>query len=168
MVRTWLGLKGEVAKPIKEHPKRAVLGLACPRSEVSGARLWGAAREVFGTPQRFFRRFYVANYCPLCFMEDSGRNRTPDKLPAKERGPVFAACDEHLRRLVQVLQPRAVVGVGAFAASRARVALEGLGLQICQVLHPSPASPAANQDWSGKVKAQLEKEGLCPGCRPKS
>jgi single-strand selective monofunctional uracil DNA glycosylase len=163
MVRDWLEIDNPVARPEHEHPKRPVQGLACPRSEVSGTRLWGAAKERFATPARFFRRFYVANYCPLCFMEESGRNRVPEKLPLAERTPLFEACDEHLRRLVRALSPTYVVGVGAFAAARARAALEGLeiGVTVTQILHPSPASPAANQGWSGKVAAQLASAGIC-------
>ena len=70
------------------------------RNEVSGTRLWGWARDRFGKADAFFERFFVVNYCPLCFMEDSGRNRTPDKLPAAEREPLFAACDEALRDII--------------------------------------------------------------------
>ena len=55
-VRDWIGIEGRVKKPRNEHPKRPVLGFDCPRSEVSGRRLWGWARETFGTPGRFFRR----------------------------------------------------------------------------------------------------------------
>ena len=51
MVRDWLGIVAAVTKPRDEHPKRPVLGFDCHRSEVSGARLWGWARDRFGTPQ---------------------------------------------------------------------------------------------------------------------
>src|SRR5437870_3656643 len=67
VVRDWLGLRAEVGRPDREHPKRPVSGLDCPRGEVSGTRLWGWARDRFGTPQRFFDRFFVVNYCPLAF-----------------------------------------------------------------------------------------------------
>jgi single-strand selective monofunctional uracil DNA glycosylase len=162
LVKTWLNLCEKVGKPDPEHPRRPVLGFACDRREVSGARLWGAAREHFVTPERFFRHFFVANYCPFCFLEETGRNRTPDKLPAYEREPLFEACDEHLRRVVEILQPQVVVGVGAFAATRARLALEGSRVRVAQVLHPSPASPAANEGWAAKVATQLRELGLCP------
>ncbi len=161
LVRSWLRLEGEVGKPEREHPQRPVLGFACARSEVSGQRLWGAARDHFGRPERFFRHFFVANYCPLCFLEESGRNRTPDKLPAAEREPLFAACDAHLRRLVEVLEPQWVVGVGAFAAARARAAVPGASVRVAQILHPSPASPAANRGWAEKVTAELGALGIC-------
>lgn len=161
MVSGWLGIEEKVGHPEHEHPQRPVLGFACHRSEVSGTRLWGAARDSFGTPERFFKRFFVANYCPLCFMEDSGRNRTPDKLPAHEREPLFAACDEHLRRVVEELAPRYVIGVGAFAADRARAALREGSARVIQVLHPSPASPLANQGWAERVAAELRAQGVC-------
>jgi single-strand selective monofunctional uracil DNA glycosylase len=159
-VREWLGIEGEVGRPAAEHPKRPVTGFACARSEVSGRRLWGWARERFGTAERFFARFFVANYCPLAFLETSGRNRTPDKLPAAERAPLFAACDRAIRRGVERLAPRRVVGIGAFAEARARAALDGLDVAIGSILHPSPASPAANRGWSEQAERQLREQGI--------
>jgi len=158
--RDWLGIEGPVGKPSSEHPKRPVLGFACQRAEVSGARLWAWAGDRFGTPERFFSRFFVANYCPLCFLEATGRNRTPDKLPQSEREPLFAACDIALRRTVDRLQPRFVVGIGVFAEARARTALAGADATIGRILHPSPASPAANRDWASKATAQLAAMGI--------
>ncbi len=159
-VRDWLGISAEIGRPAVEHPKRPVLGLACTRSEVSGARLWGWARESFHTPEHFFERFFIANYCPLVFMESTGRNRTPDKLPAAEREPLLAACDRALRRTVEYLRPRLVVGVGAFAEGRAATALADSGVEIGRILHPSPASPAANRGWADAATRQLRELGV--------
>lgn len=158
--RDWLGLEGPVGRPPREHPKRPVLGFACRRSEVSGARLWGWARERFGTPAAFFRRFVVLNYCPLLFLEAGGKNLTPDKLPAAERAPLLAACDRALRRLAEHYRPRLVVGIGAFAEESARRALVGLDLRLGTVLHPSPASPMANRGWAPQAERQLKALGL--------
>lgn len=155
MVRDWLGVVAPVTKPPEEHPKRPVLGFECPRAEVSGTRLWGWARDRFGTPQRFFERFFVANYCPLAFMESSGANRTPDKLPSAEQQAVFRACDEALRAIVRELKPQLVVGVGGFAERRARIALVSENIRIGTILHPSPASPLANRGWAAAVERQL-------------
>jgi single-strand selective monofunctional uracil DNA glycosylase len=160
MVRDWLGLEGPVGKPDREHPKRPVLGFGCRRSEVSGTRLWGWARDRFGTPAGFFATFFVANYCPLAFFEASGRNRTPDKLPAGEQAPLFAACDESLRRLVEVMQPTHVVGVGGFACRRAQTALAGFDVVVGTILHPSPASPLANRGWATAASRQLAALGI--------
>jgi len=158
--RDWLGIEAEVGRPDPEHPKRPVTGFQCTRSEVSGARLWGWAKDTFGTPERFFNRFLIANYCPLAFMESSGRNRTPDKLPAAERKPLLAACDRALVLTVELLQPRLVVGVGAFAEGRARAALDGADIAIGRILHPSPASPAANRGWAGRATRELRELGV--------
>jgi single-strand selective monofunctional uracil DNA glycosylase len=164
-VRDWMGIETPVDKPDGEHPKRPVTGFACTRSEVSGRRLWGAIAEHFGSPESFFADHYVANYCPLVFMEEGGRNRTPDKLPVSEKEPVFEACDRHLRRLVELFKPDWVIGVGAFAETRARETLASLiedgQLQVGRVLHPSPASPKANRGWAEAATKELCALGIC-------
>lgn len=160
-VRDWLGIEAPVGRPKKEHPKRPIAGFDCHRSEVSGARVWGFARDRFGTPERFFSRFLILNYCPLVFMEESGRNLTPDKLPAKERTKLFAACDRALRAHVDRLGPRYVIGVGNFAAARIGEALgDRSDLVTGCVLHPSPANPRANGGWADVVAQQLEELGI--------
>lgn len=159
-VRDWLGIDAPIGKPAHEHPKRPVTGWECHRHEVSGERLWGWARATFSTPRAFFSRYFVSNYCPLSFMEESGRNRTPDKLPAAEREKLFEICDLALRRTIEALGPRLVVGVGQFAEKRAQAALEGMPVRIGRVLHPSPASPAANRGWAEAVSKQWLELGL--------
>lgn len=160
MARDWLGIAGDVETPAHEHPKRPIEGFDCRRSEVSGRRLWGWARSRFGTPEAFFRRFFVWNYCPLAFLEESGRNRTPDKLPAAERAPLEAACDRALRAAIEALAPTRVLGVGRFAERRIRAALGGHDVEIGQILHPSPASPLANDGWQWRAEAQLRSLGV--------
>ena len=163
MVRDWMGIEEPVSKPAAEHPARPVEGFACPRSEVSGTRLWGWARDRFETPGAFFARFFVLNYCPLAFIEESGRNLTPDKLPAAERAPLEAACDEALRAAIDHLQPGWVIGVGKFAEKRAKFALKETGFdpkRIGTILHPSPASPHANRGWAEAAEKQLAAMGI--------
>jgi single-strand selective monofunctional uracil DNA glycosylase len=160
LVRDWIGIRESVGKPKCEHPKRPIQGFDCRRSEVSGARLWGWARDRFGTPEAFFARFFVWNYCPLVFMEDSGRNITPDKIPASEREPLFEVCDEALRKFTAVLEPRIVIGIGGFAKDRARRALGEHAPRVEAILHPSPASPLANRGWAAQAEKQLEAMGL--------
>ena len=160
LVRDWLGIDEPVSKPPSEHPKRPVEGFATRREEISGSRFWGWARSVFGTPQQFFTRFFVANYCPLVFMEQSGRNRTPDRLPAAEQRALFAPCDQALRQVARIIRPAVVVGIGKFAEDRARTALAGLDLRFGRILHPSPASPAANRGWAEQAERQLAQLGV--------
>ncbi len=159
-VRDWMKLEVAIGKPAQEHPKRLVEGFACTRSEVSGRRLWGLMAEKFGTPEKFFKTHLVLNHCPLVFMEESGKNRTPDKLPAVEAQPLLEACDRHLRRVVEILEPEYVVGVGAYAENRAKEALAGMDLKFSRILHPSPASPAANRDWAGTATRQFIEAGI--------
>ena len=158
-VRDWMGIEVAVNRPENENPKRPIEGFACVRSEVSGRRLWGLFQQRFGTPEAFFADHFVANYCPLAFF-DNARNLTPDKLPAAEAAPLYAACDRHLRALVAALDAQWVIGVGAFAEQRAAQALSGTAVRIGRVLHPSPASPAANRGWAEAATAQLEAQGI--------
>lgn len=159
-VRSWLGLRGEVRRPAREHEKRPVLGLDCPRSEVSGHRLWGWAASRFVTPQRFLRRFFVHNYCPLAFVAESGANLTPDKLSKAETAPLFRLCDRLLQQVVEALQPKWVIGVGQFAEQRAAAVLGASGVRIGRIPHPSPASPAANQGWERLADEALRAIGV--------
>ena len=160
LVRDFLGVKGRVEKPEHEHPKRPVDGFACTRSEVSGARLWGAIRAKHQVPDKFFAHSFISNYCPLVFMEESGRNRTPDKLRPNEREVLYEACDRHLRTVIETLKPEYVIGIGKFAEGRARAALAGIAITIGTIPHPSPASPAANRGWAQQAEAALERLGV--------
>ncbi len=162
-VRSWLRLRGSVRKPAVEHCKRPVHGLECPRSEVSGRRLWSWLAQRFVTPQRFARRLFVHNYCPLAFVAESGANLTPDKLAKAETAPLFRICDRLLAQVVETLQPRWVIGIGAFAEARATTVL-GASVRIGRIPHPSPASPAANRGWERLADEALAAMGVDFGC----
>lgn len=153
MVREWLGIEGRVRHPRDEHPRRAIAGFECTRTEVSGRRLWGWAEARFTTPEAFFEHYFVWNYCPLCFLENSGRNRTPDKLRAGERAELYSHCDAALRGVVDATGATQVIGVGRFAAARAEAALGERALRIRYVTHPSPANPHANRGWDAHLDA---------------
>lgn len=169
-VRDWMGLSAPVAAPAEMHPRRPIEGFACRRSEVSGRRMWEWANRRWGSAERFFSDAFVLNYCPLVWLEASGRNRTPVQLPAAELGPVYQACDRHLARALTALQPEWAIGIGGFAEKRLRTVLEGgdidsalaRSIRIAQILHPSPASPAANRGWAEAVDAQLQALGIEP------
>ncbi len=159
-VRDWLGIRPHNGVPEAMHPKRPIEGFSCKRREVSGSRLWGWAKRAFGTPKRFFGRFFVANYCPLMFIEESGRNRTPNQIPLAERRPLLAPCDQALRETVAYFEPHHVVGIGAFAAERAGSALQGLDVSVGRITHPSPANPKANRGWESVIKQELAHMGI--------
>ncbi len=161
-VRDWMGIETVIDKPSREHPKRPIEGFQCQRSEVSGRRLWGLFAERFGTADAFFKDHFVLNFCPLVWMSETGANLTPDKLPLSEMAPVDLACLKHLQEVITLLKPEFVIGVGAFAEERLRRAANACDCKarVGRVLHPSPASPAANRGWSEAARIQLEKLGV--------
>ncbi len=159
-VKKFLKIEAPVEKPLNENPKRPVTGFQCTRSEVSGRRFWGFFEEKYGKASKFFSDHFVGNYCPLVFMESGGRNVTPDKLKASESKELYNICDMHLKRVVEILKPEWVIGVGRFTEKCAQRALNGMEVKIGHIMHPSPASPAANNDWAGSVSRQLNEMGL--------
>jgi single-strand selective monofunctional uracil DNA glycosylase len=169
-VRDWMRIRAHVARPQREHPKRPIEGLACHRSEVSGRRLWGWAAKRFGSAEAFFSEWFVLNYCPLAFLEASGRNYTPDRLPSALLAQVHAACDRHVAAALAALAPAFAIGIGGFAEKRLRAVLAAddadgavaRSIRVGQILHPSPASPAANRGWEEAAERQLAALGV-PG-----
>ena len=172
-VRDWLGIEAAVDKPKYEHPKRPIEGFACAKSEVSGRRLWGLFRDRFGTPENFFRNHFVANYCPLVFMDSGGANITPDKLPADEASLLFKFCDRAMADTINLLKPQWVIGIGGFAKKRIDKVRERFfsrdanektagenGFASAQILHPSPANPKANAGWDREVIRALTELGV--------
>lgn len=161
-VRDWMGITGEVGTPPRLHAKRPITGFATKRSEPSGSRLYGWARERYGTAERFFSEFFIVNYVPLLFFDDAGKNLTPPQLRKADVAALYDACDRHLARVVRSLEPEFVVGIGRFAYDRAAhvIETEGLKPRCGQVLHPSPASPLANKGWAQQAEAQLAALGV--------
>ena len=160
-VRDWMGIEATVDQPKQTHPKRPVVGFGIGKDEVSGARFWGWAEQRFGTAEQFFERFFVLNYCPLLFLEASGRNRTPDKLPANERQAVINACNAALRAWIDLLQPQMLIGIGVFAEKQLKCATaKSAEIPVHRILHPSPASPMANRGWATQAEKQLLEIGL--------
>ncbi len=160
-VTLWMGIQAAVGQPEATHPKRPVQGFACPRSEVSGRRLWGLFEDMYGTAENFFAHAYVANYCPLIWMSATGSNITPDKIPREQVAAVDAACQRHLVRLLEITRPKLLVGVGGYALKQLELAAATLpagqqqGLVLGTILHPSPASPVANKFWPQRPREQL-------------
>ncbi|MBI9107739.1 MAG: single-stranded DNA-binding protein [Spirochaetales bacterium] len=163
-VKDWLKIEEEVSRPAKEHPKRPVEGFLCSRSEISGKRLWSLIENRFGNPEKFFQEHYVANYCPVSFMTETGKNFTPDKLPKEQQKALFDVCDIHLREIAEILEAEWLIGVGKFAEKRINEALkkqiESSKIKSGTIIHPSPASPAANKGWAEAVIIKMAEYGL--------
>ena len=161
-VRDWMQIEAPIGKPLQEHPKRPIDGFQCKRSEVSGRRLWGLFADRSKDAEAFFKDHFVLNYCPLIWMSETGANLTPDKISAAEIAPVEKACLRHLQEVIGILQPSYLIGVGGFAEERLQraVAASGSSAKVGRILHPSPASPAANRGWAEIASRQLETLGV--------
>ena len=163
-VRDWMKITDAVDKPANEHPKRPIEGFDCTRSEVSGRRLWGLFAERYPNADDFFADHFVSNFCPLVWMGETGRNITPDKLPKSESAPVDMACRKHLAKQIELLNPEFLIGVGAFAEKQLKATVKEYfpekDFKIGKILHPSPASPAANKGWPAVPEQQLIDLGI--------
>lgn len=162
-VKNWLKISAPVFKPKREHAKYPVLGFNCTRSEISGKRLWGLFQALFKEPENFFNFFnnFVINYCPLLFIKN-GRNFTPDKLKSPERNELYKICDEYLLSIIKIFEPEFLVAIGNFAELRAKKACNNINfnIKIIKILHPSPASPASNRNWTENVLKTLVNTGV--------
>ncbi|XP_066299763.1 single-strand selective monofunctional uracil DNA glycosylase-like [Branchiostoma lanceolatum] len=161
-VKNFLKISGKVNPPALQHPKRPITGLDCTHSEVSGTRFWGLFSTLCETPENFFRRCFVHNYCPLVFMTKTGKNVTPPSLHVTQREPLLSACDTALVEVIRLLQVKTVVGVGRFAQERAQYALKtaGLDIPVLFIMHPSPINPQANKGWAAQMMVEFEKLGI--------
>ncbi len=166
-VRDYLGLDEPITTPSDVHPKKPVKGLQWHRDEPSGKRLWGFIQEIAPDPADFFSRNFLINHCPLLFLGESGANIATATLNHAQLQLFLESCDRAVGEIIALLQPRALVGIGVFAAKAFSRILEHLpeleqDIPVHQILHPSPASPAANRDWKGQVQKSLESSGLWP------
>ena len=162
-VRDWMGIEVPVESPPATHPKRPIEGFACPKVEVSGRRLWmELIAPRFATAGDFFAEGFITNYCPLVFMIASGANFTPDKFPVAVRRPLEAACDHHLRRVLEILAPEWAIGVGNYAEKNFERVVTGLSHppKVTRIIHPAPASPLANREWPENPRRALEAAGI--------
>ena len=161
----------ELETPSNAHPKRPIEGMALERQEVSGTRLWNLMQTHFGTVEETFDNIFIVNHCPLLLLGETGKNLTPNNLPAAIMAPVLKACDEHLLDVIDIMGVTRVVGIGKYAEQRARLAMgagksgpgvsrDGRSIRIDTCWHPSPASPLANRndgaDWRMNVITCLQ------------
>ena len=161
VVRDLLGITGiPVDQPEVVDSRRPVVGLEYPREEVSGTRLWGLLAEYYGDVGAIASSVFLVNHCPLMlFSGPRATNITPDKVAGPTAQVLLERCDQHLREVVSALNADRVIGVGKFAESRARSALDDGTIEVVGCWHPSPASPLANRnggaDWRANVRAVL-------------
>ncbi|XP_076667158.1 single-strand-selective monofunctional uracil-DNA glycosylase [Andrena cerasifolii] len=161
MVRNWLQISGAVGKPAREQPDRKVTGFECPRTEISGKRLWGLFKELCGNPEKFFQHAYVHNYCPIALMNKKGCNITPAEMKGAYQQTMHNACDKALANVIRLLNVEIVIGIGGYAEKRAQLVAKSskLPVKILCLPHPSPRA-ANNTNWSEKATKKLTEFGL--------
>ncbi len=161
-VRDYLGLSLPVGKPVREHPSRPVLGMGIKRSEGSGKRLWGLISLRWPDPNDFFRDHSIFNYCPLGFLDGgkTAKNFTPDHLPKDERLDLESVCDSYLADVIDMVRPRALIGIGKYAEAKLAAVNNDPDRIVSSIIHPSPGNPQANVDWNGKTIARMKELGL--------
>jgi single-strand selective monofunctional uracil DNA glycosylase len=123
-----------------------------PFGEIPAVRDWmGISAPVGKPPQDHPKRPVLGFDCPKS--EVSGR---------RLRG-LFAE-RFHLAAVLDLLDPLYLIGVGGYAEERLKAAAERSGTQarLGRVLHPSPASPAANRGWAEAATKQLVAQGVWP------
>ncbi|MEM6364296.1 MAG: single-stranded DNA-binding protein, partial [Planctomycetota bacterium] len=82
----------------------------------------------------------------------------------QKRDQLAEICDRHLKSVIDCFdQLEHVVGIGTYAANCFQRIELSSDIKQTRILHPSPASPAANRDWPGTVRAQL-REAQVWGC----
>ena len=92
---------------------------------------------------------------------------------ASEAAALQEACDAHLARALLALSPVWAIGIGGFAMKRLQAVTRqrcgGLSdderarlstIRLTQILHPSPASPAANRGWQAAIDSSLSELGV--------
>ena len=85
-------------------------------------------------------------------VEDAGKRDMEEK-----RTMINNLCDKALVDVIDLLGISNVIGVGKFAETRANKIKKkyNLNISVYSLLHPSPASPAANKGWSDIAEVTL-------------
>ncbi|KAI5718898.1 hypothetical protein M8J76_001952 [Diaphorina citri] len=164
-VKGFLNIEGKVNQPEKFHKDRPIKGLDCPRSEISGKRLWELASQLSdGKAADFFKHAYVHNYFPLAFVSKTATNITPAELKNKTTiEKLNSICDKSLSDIVKHLGIETVIAIGKFAETRAEKALKSnriFTVKVTSISHPSPRNPASNKNWVENTTKKLKDLGV--------
>ena len=148
------------SSPAHEHPKRPIQGLDCPRSEVSGRRLWGLFARHFPTPAIFPSTSSSTTARSSGWRKPARTahrtNFRPPNAPPSRR---FAA--PTCVRPLNSSSRSTPCGVGGYAEAKlAEITREGDPWTISRIPHPSPASPAANRGWDAAAGNALQSAGV--------
>lgn len=161
-VKSYLHITKDIDKSLikEEHGKYKILGLDIERKEISGSKLWGLIEEVYPKSEDFLENQIVLNYCQIAILDkEKGRNITPDKLKKATRDKLEELCDNQLRNILDILEAKILVGIGAYATK----ALERVATKeqrVIRINHPSPLNARYFKTWTEDTKSMLFKEGI--------
>lgn len=161
--RTKLGIELEIpglAPPDLAHRLKKPDGKWRGTYERSSLGIYLFLAKAWGTLEKAYQNWYVANPCPLFFLEPGGWNITPADRRLKKLTHFTELRKKTLERFHAILKPRGIVFLGrdvAEALGEAAASLTDPGLIICYS-HPARAVPA---DWAeGLVKELNDRELL--------
>ena len=152
-VRTYLGIDGKVGHPANESPLRPIVGMDIRRDEASGKAVWTMASH-YGSRDEFLSRCTVLNYCPLLFLDEKGRNFTPDCLQRDFRSKIEDLCTASLSSILAILSPSSVIALGRFAEGKAKACTSA---SVYYFPHPSPLNPSSYSFWKEKALEELRR-----------
>ena len=168
LVRDWLGIEAPVGSPPQRAPEAPGRGLRLPPQR-------GERRAPLGRGRGALRRAPSASSpstssrttARCSSSRRAGATARPTSCPRREREPLFAACDRHLRRLVDALAPEWVMGIGAFA-ERARASLRSARRRADRAHHPPEPRQSARAARLGRLGARASSpRWACAGHEPR-
>ena len=97
-------------------------------------------------------------------MGKTGKNITPPDMKKIDlRKNLFQHCDDALKKVIELYDIRHIICLGRLAESRAKKVIKDnkiCHVQVHFLIHPSPASPAANRGWNDLAMASLIQAGI--------
>ena len=145
-VKNYLKITNDV-KPFCLHEKHNIIGLETKRDEVSGKKLWSLMESLYKDADELFKHITVQNYCPLAFLDSSGKNIALNNV--KNRKALEELCDQYLKEYILDNNIKTAVGVGVYAFDKLNSL--NLNIKVIKVLHPSPLNPLAHKGWAEGV-----------------
>ena len=149
-VRDYLNIKNDV-KEFCLHPKHKIIGLETKRDEPSGKKLWALMQSLYPKSNELFSHITVQNYCPLAFLDDSGKNIALNNV--KNRKELESLCDNYIKDYILDNNIKVLVGVGVYAYEK--LLSLNLNLTVIKILHPSPLNPLSHKGWDEGVMKQI-------------
>ena len=127
--------KIDIDKIPKQHPKKQILGLEVKRVEKSGRIFWGVIKEFYPEKYDFFKSNFVLNFCPLCFLDEQGRNITPKVLRKEDQIALYKILEIFMLKLFKLIKIKKLIAIGDETFSYLNALNTKLKIQT--IIHPA-------------------------------